>query len=138
MRLIALCLALVLPGLALAQPMGIAFVQAPEQSSGRAMGETPEAAFAAATQACVEGGALAEDCVQTNWCAPAGWSIDIFAQHTEGPHWHETVCGLPSEPVARAVAAQICDRAARPYLIECALVAVIDPEGQSLPEPPPK
>lgn len=138
MRLIALSLAACLPGLAAAQPMGIAFVQAPEQSSGQAMGATPAEAFSTATQICVDGGAMAEDCLPIAWCFPAGWSIDIFAQHSEGPHWHETLCGLPSEPVARAVAAQLCDRDARPYLMECALVAMIDPEGITLAEPEPK
>jgi len=138
MRLPAVCLALCLPGLALAQPLGIAFVQAPEQSSGMAMAETPQAAFAAATQGCIEGGAWAEDCLPVAWCFPAGWSIDVFAQHAEGPHWHETLCGLPSEQVARAVAAELCNRAARPYLIECALVQVIDPDGTTLSDPEPK
>ena len=126
--------ALVLPVPALAQegPQGIPFVQAPEQSWGVAMGDTPEAALAAATAMCVEGGALAEDCLPTNWCFPAGWSIDIFAQHREGPHWHEVLCGLPSRETGEQVAQALCDRQARPYLIECQLVQLYDRDGTPL------
>ncbi|WP_334193053.1 hypothetical protein [Pararhodobacter sp.] len=121
-----------LPALAQDGPRGIAFVQAPEQSSGVALGRTPDEAFAAATAQCVEGGALAEDCLRTNWCYPAGFSIDIFAQHREGPHWHEVICGLPSREAGEQVAHALCDTAARPYLIECALVQVYDPDGTAL------
>ena len=110
-------------------PRGIAFVQAPEQSWGMGMGDTPEQAFAAATAQCVEGGALAEDCLQTNWCLPAGWSIDLFLQHQEGLHWHEVICGLPSAEAGQAVAQALCDRSERPYLIECALVQLYDRDG---------
>lgn len=129
----ALLIALLLPLPAVAQPMGIAFVQAPEMSQGMGRGETPDEAFAAATADCVTAGAYMsatpEDCLPTNWCFPSGWSIDIFAQHQEGPHWHEMQCGLPDRAVAERVAEALCDRAARPYLIECALVQVYDPEG---------
>lgn len=122
-----LLLALPLP--ASAQRLGIAFVQAPEQSYGVATGATATEAFDAAVAQCVEGGALAEDCLQTNWCFPAGWSIDVFAQHQEGLHWHETLCGLPSKETATEVAETLCNRSARPYLIECSLVQIYDPEG---------
>lgn len=122
-------LALPLPALAQEGPSGIAFVQAPEQSWGVAMGANAEEAFRIATEMCVAGGAEARDCLPITWCFPAGWSIDVFAQHQEGLHWHELHCGLPERDVAEAVAAQLCDRAARPYLIECALVQVYDPQG---------
>lgn len=128
---LALGLGLAVPNIALAQggPDGIAFVQAPEQSWGVAMGATPAEAFARATAQCVEGGALAEDCLQTNWCQPAGWSVDLFVMHQEGIHWHEVVCGLPNEEIAQAVAAEICDKAAREMIIECDLVQVYDHDG---------
>lgn len=108
---------------------GIAFVQAPEQGGGVAVGETMEAAFAAATAQCMESGAEAQDCIKTNWCSPAGWSVDVFVQHREGPHWHEVVCGLSSETAARATALNMCDRGERDYLIECAAVQIYDPSG---------
>ncbi|GAB4276690.1 MAG: hypothetical protein Kow0013_30280 [Pararhodobacter sp.] len=110
-------------------PPGIAFVQAPEQSSGMAMGATPQEAFAAATAQCIAGGALAEDCVPSAWCRPAGWSVDLFVQHREGPHWHEVVCGLPEEAVALSVAAALCDLGDRPWIAVCDLVQIHDPTG---------
>ena len=110
-------------------PQGIAFVQAPEQASGVATGPTPETAFARARAQCVAGGAASEDCLRTTWCFPAGWSVDIFAQHREGLHWHEVSCGLPSRRVAEVVAQALCDPTERPYLIECQLVQIYDPEG---------
>lgn len=119
------------PQVAVAQegPLGIAFVQAPEQSWGMGLAATPEAAFDLAVAQCVAGGALAEDCLRTNWCHPAGWSVDLFLMHREGLHWHEVVCGLPEESVARAVAAAVCDQGARPYITECALVQLYDRDG---------
>ncbi|WP_192900454.1 hypothetical protein [Roseitalea porphyridii] len=113
---------------------GIAFVQAPEQGSGVAVGETMEAAFAAAVAQCMESGAYEEDCIRTNWCEPAGFSIDIFVQHQEGLHWHEVVCGLPTETIARATAVHMCDRTERDYLIECSLAQVYDQAGTALME----
>ena len=110
-------------------PAGIAFVQAPEQSFGVAMGATPQEGFANAVQACVEGGALADDCIPTNWCQPAGWSIDLFVMHQEGLHWHEIVCGLPNEDVALSVGAALCDLNDRDGIGMCDLVQVYDPNG---------
>ncbi|MBO6636509.1 MAG: hypothetical protein JJ920_00395 [Roseitalea sp.] len=113
---------------------GIAFVQALEQGSGVATGATMEEAFGRAVAQCTETGALEEDCIRTNWCAPAGFSVDVFLQHSEGPHWHEVVCGLPDEQIARTIGETLCDRDARPYLIECAVVQVYDPDGGTLME----
>ncbi|MCR9124086.1 MAG: hypothetical protein NXH91_17640 [Phyllobacteriaceae bacterium] len=113
---------------------GIAFVQAPEQGGGVAVGATMEEAFGKAVTQCMESGALEEDCIRTNWCEPAGFSVDVFLQHAEGPHWHEVVCGLPDEQIARAVGETLCDREARPYLIECAVLQVYDPDGSTLME----
>ncbi|SLN41055.1 hypothetical protein [Roseisalinus antarcticus] len=125
-RLAAACLTL------LAAPAGaesVAFVQAPEQASGIRFAEDIETAIDGAMEECVAGGAYAEDCEVTTACAFAGWSIDIFAQHEQGNHWHESFCGLPEEAVAIDVAAKICDAEARPWLIECALVQVWAPDG---------
>lgn len=111
-------------------PKGIAFVQAPEQSSGMCLGDNAKEAFACAVQQCVDGGALAEDCIETNWCDPAGWSVDFFVQHEEGPHWHEIICGLDSKETAKALEPVICDRTRRNHLIECAAVRLISPQGK--------
>ncbi len=115
-------------------PLGIAFVEAPEQGGGVATGYNPDTAFAAARAQCMESGALKEDCLRIAWCFPARWSIDVFVQHREGPHWHEVTCGVATESVARSLVAHICDRAERPELIECSLVQVYDPDGNKLME----
>jgi hypothetical protein len=112
------------------EPRGIAFVQAPEQGGGVCTGATPEEGFACAVEQCMADGARNEDCIRTNWCQPAGWSVDIFVQHSEGPHWHEVICGMPSEAIAKAAAAHVCDTSERGYLIECSVVQVYDPEGK--------
>ena len=130
----ALAAALVLAWTPAAQAEGIAFVQAPEQGGGVATGATPEEAFDKAVAQCTESGALAEDCFKTNWCEPAGYSVDVFVQHAEGPHWHEIVCGLADEQLARAVGETLCDREVRDYLIECAVVQLYDPDGTALME----
>ncbi|WP_210326138.1 hypothetical protein [Oricola nitratireducens] len=129
--LMAVSAALALCGPALAQdgPKGIAFVQAPEQGGGVCTGATPEEGFACAVKQCMENGAADADCVRTNWCQPAGWSVDIFVQHQEGPHWHEVICGMPSEAIAKAAASHLCDMNERDYLIACTVVQVYDPEG---------
>ena len=129
----SLALSLLSPFALLAQadgPPGIAFVQAPEQASGMAMAQTPQQGFAAAIQQCVDGGAYPEDCIPTNWCQPAGWSIDLFVMHNAGNHWHEVVCGLPNREVAQSVSAALCNAQDRPWIIECDLVQVYDPDGQ--------
>ncbi|WP_333831128.1 hypothetical protein [Pararhodobacter sp.] len=113
-------------------PLGIAFVQAPEMASGMALALTPEEGFAAATAQCVAGGAMAGDCLHTNWCLPAGWSVDLFVMHQEGVHWHEVHCGLPSREVAEQVAEALCNPASRDWLSECLPVQFYDPEGTAL------
>jgi len=113
-------------------PQGIAFVQAPEMSSGMAVALTPADGFAAATAQCVEGGALAEDCLPTNWCLPAGWSVDLFIMHEEGLHWHEVHCGLPSYEVAVRVAEGLCAPDLREGIMECMPVQFYDPDGTAL------
>ena len=115
-------------------PVGIAFVQAPEQGGGVATGPSPIVAFERARAQCMESGAAESDCLRTNWCYPAGWSVDVFAQHREGIHWHEIVCGLPSESAARATAEAMCDREERDFLIECSLVQLYDATGKAMME----
>lgn len=121
----------VTPGVTHAQdvPGGVAVVQAPEQSSGIAFGSNREATIRDAVRQCTDGGALEQDCIVTNWCAPAGWTIDLFVQHREGLHWHETICGIADKSVIPAMETALCDGATRPYLMECAVVQVWDPQG---------
>lgn len=133
MRPLLLALALTLPGAALAQPMGIAFVEAPEQGSGVALSNIPAEAFELATLRCMDSGALPEDCMAVAWCFPAGWSVDLFQQHREGPHWHVFHCGLPDRDTALAVAGAICEAGLKDYLIECAPVRLFNPEGTEYP-----
>lgn len=111
-------------------PKGIAFVQAPEQGGGVCTASKPEEGFACAVAECVGNGAAYEDCIRTNWCQPAGWSVDVFLQHREGIHWHEVICGIPSEAVARGAASHLCDINERDYLIACSIVQVYDPDGE--------
>ena len=109
----------------------IAYAQAAEVSGGVGTGATIEAAIAAARADCVAGGARAEDCLITAACEPAQWSVDIFVQHQEGPHWHEMLCGIADEALVAGVVAAVCDGAARPWIMECALVQVRDPFGKA-------
>ena len=125
LRCLALALTL-LGGSAAAQDWAgaIAFVQAPEQAGGVGVANSIEEAIAAAVQDCIAGGGYEDDCVVTAACSPAGWSVDVFVQHQAGNHWHEHICGLPTEAAAQGVEALVCDADARPELIECAVVQI--------------
>lgn len=112
---------------------GIAFVQAVEQGSGVCTGKDAASAFACARAKCTAEGAAGEDCTEQAWCSPAFWSVDVFLQHQEGPHWHEYYCGWNSRELALAAARTACDKALRPYLIECAAVMVYDEDGKEHP-----
>ncbi|MBP1850568.1 hypothetical protein [Rhizobium halophytocola] len=114
---------------------GIAYVQAPEMSSDLCRGDTAAEAFACAETQCIEGGGTAQDCLEIAYCNPARFSVDVFVQHREGPHWHEFFCGLDNAQTAMAVADTICDRTRRPDLIECAPVVLYDPSGKTLDMP---
>lgn len=111
------------------QAQGIAFAEAPEQSSGVCTGDNPIEALKCARDKCAEGGAEPSDCLRVKWCYPAGWSADIFLQHQEGPHWHEYLCGWDSKDAVIKAAEIACDRSRRAYLIECAAVRFWSPEG---------
>lgn len=124
---------LAFPATAQDGPKGIAFVEAPEQSGGVCFAGNPDRGFACAREKCVEGGAEARDCLRVAWCYPAGWSVDVFMQHREGPHWHEYLCGWTSRAAAEKAAAIKCDRDLNDYLIECATVRIWDPDGNEIP-----
>lgn len=128
--LLAVALTLPLPALAQDGPYGVAIVQAPESSWGIALGRTPEEALKSATEMCVQGGAMAIDCVPTNWCMPAGWTVTVGVMHVEGLHWSESLCGLPTQSVAEAAGAVLCDLDLREgWVSDCVVAQIFDPEG---------
>lgn len=72
---------------------GIAFVEAPEQSSGWCTGSNAGDAIACAREKCVAGGVAAEHCKVMQYCYPSLWAADLFQQHKQGLHWHRYLCG---------------------------------------------
>lgn len=117
-------------GVARAQgPVGIAFAEAPEMGSGVCVAGNPDAGFACAREKCMQGGAEARDCLRVAWCYPAGWSVDVFMQHREGPHWHEYSCGWASREAAEKAVQIKCGPPATEQLIECAAMRFWDPQG---------
>lgn len=113
-----------------AEPLaGIAFAQAPEMGMGVATGTDMAETVAAARAECVASGAGEADCMPMAWCQPAGWSIDLFVMHSEGPHWHEVICGLPDRNLAEQLAETYCAASERLGWSECLLVQVYDHAG---------
>ena len=110
---------------------GIAFVQAPEMSSGVCTGKDAATAFDCAKKQCVDGGGTDEDCLEQAYCFPARFSVDVFMRSSEGPHWHEYYCGWDTKELAMAAAKVACDNIKRPYLIECTPVLIYDEDGRS-------
>lgn len=113
----------------------IAFSQAPEMSSGVCVGKSIRKALDCARKQCIDGGGTAEDCLETTACFPAGWTIDIFVQAKDGPHWHEVHCGFDSKETALEASKAICDPKLRKDLMECSVVVLYDEDGKSI-EPP--
>ena len=114
---------------------GIAFSQAPEQSTGVCTGSNSVNTLNCARAKCAAGGARASDCLRQTWCYPGGWSADIFMQVSEGPHFHEFICGMRTRAAAEAVVKIKCDKAIAPNLIECAAVRFFDESGTEFPVP---
>ena len=112
-------------------PQGVAFVEAPEQSSGMCFGANPDKAFACARKKCMQNGTLRSDCLRVKWCYPAGWSADLFLQHKEGQHWHEYLCGWQSREDLEAAAKIMCEGSLKEDLIECAVVGMWNDDGES-------
>ncbi len=114
-------------------PQGVAIVLAPEQSFGMCFAQNPDKGFECARQQCTANGTPKSDCLRVQWCYPAGWTADIFAQHKEGPHWHQYLCGWNSRADVEAAAKVVCEGDSSEWLIECALVGLWDPEGNEIP-----
>jgi hypothetical protein len=113
----------------------IAFSQAPEMSSGTCVGKSIRKALDCAKKKCIEGGGTAEDCLGTTACFPAGWSIDIFVQQKDGPHWHEVHCGFDSKETALQASKSVCDPNRRKDLIQCSVVTIYNEDGKALEAP---
>ncbi len=125
------------PMAAVAEGRGaVGFSQAPEMSSGVCFASSIRKALDCARKKCIKDGGTAEDCIETTACFPAGWSIDIFAQSKEGPHWHETFCGFDSKEAAIQASKSICNTKRRKDLMECSLVTIYDEDGKKF-EPAP-
>ena len=114
---------------------GIAFAQAPEQSVGVCTGINAVNTLNCARAKCAAGGAPASQCLRQAWCYPGGWSADIFVQISEGPHFHEFICGMTTRAAAEAVVTVKCDKTVRPNLIECKAVRFFDEAGTEFPVP---
>ena len=108
---------------------GIAFVQAPEMSSGICTGKDAASAFSCARQQCIDGGGTAEDCVDMAYCFPALYSVQVSILHNEGLHWQEFFCGWDSREAAMDAAKVACDVSKRPYISECVAAAIYDEDG---------
>ena len=103
--------------------VGIAFVQAPEQSSATCFSDNLSKAFNCAKKKCAKrDGVSPRDCLRQAWCYPSLWSADLFLQHREGPHWHEVLCGWSSRDDLLAAAKLRCEGSARADLAECTIV----------------
>jgi hypothetical protein len=113
----------------------VGFSQAPEMSSGVCFAASIRKALDCARKKCIKGGGTAQDCLETTACFPAGWSIDIFAQSKDGPHWHETFCGFDSKETSILASRSVCSAKRRQDLMECSLVMIYNEDGKTF-EPP--
>uniref|UniRef100_A0A7C1NWT9 DUF4189 domain-containing protein n=1 Tax=Agrobacterium albertimagni TaxID=147266 RepID=A0A7C1NWT9_9HYPH len=113
----------------------IAYVQAPEMSSGLCAEKDAASAIDCAVKQCIEGGGTAEACEVNAVCSPGNWSIDVFMMADGGPHWHQFSCGWQSKELAVKAAELACSNAQESGLIECAAVQLIDEDG-TVTEPP--
>jgi uncharacterized low-complexity protein len=131
--LFAFALAMAAP--AEAARKGIAFAQAPEQSVGFCTGINAVNTLNCARAKCAAGGAPVSQCLRQAWCYPGGWSADIFVQISDGPHFHEFVCGMATRAAAEAAVKLKCDIAIRPNQLECKAVRFFDEAGTEFPVP---
>ena len=112
---------------------GVAFAQAPEQSTGLCFGSNTVNTLNCARAKCAAGGAAASDCLRQTWCFPGGWSADIFLQVSEGPHFHEFICGMETRAAAESLVTIKCDKTIRPNLTECSVVKFYNEQGAEFP-----
>ncbi|MBX9467029.1 hypothetical protein FVA81_23885 [Rhizobium sp. WL3] len=113
----------------------IAYVQAPEMSSGLCVETDTASAIDCALKQCIAGGGTVEDCQVNAVCHPGNWSVDIFMMADGGPHWHQFSCGWQTRELALKAADLACSNAKEDNLIECTAVQLIDEDG-TVTEPP--
>ena len=113
----------------------IAYVQAPEMSSGLCAEKDATSAIDCAVKQCIEGGGTLEACEVNAVCSPGNWSVDIFMMADGGPHWHQFSCGWQTKELAIKAADLACSNAKEDGLIECTPVQLIDEDGK-VTEPP--
>lgn len=110
----------------------IAFSYAPEMSLGHCVAADAQSAIACAKKACIANGGTKEDCFDVAACFPANWTVAVFMQHNDGPHWTEFHCGWQSRELALKAAQVACDKTARPELMECAATLLYDEDGKEI------
>ncbi|WP_054150670.1 hypothetical protein [Rhizobium sp. AAP116] len=107
----------------------IAYVQAPEMSSGLCAEKDATSAIDCAVKQCIAGGGTVEACEVNAVCSPGNWSVDIFMMADGGPHWHQFSCGWQTRKLALKAAELACSNAKADGLIECTAVQLIDEDG---------
>jgi len=113
------------------QAAGIAYVQIPEQGGYYCIGKNYEQATSCAVNKCIKAGGNKSDCVVMTWCGEAQWSMELFLQIKQGPHWNEFLCGLASKAEVKSVEAAIC-RSRQKQFDACMLTLMIDPSGKEV------
>lgn len=139
MRRLVTILCVTLPALGVQAQEGgrnaIAYVQAPEMSSGLCVEKDTASAIDCAVKQCIEGGGTVEDCQVNATCSPGGFSVDVFMMADGGPHWHQFSCGWQTRDLALKAAELACSNAQQDGLTECTAVQLIDEDGK-VTEPP--
>ena len=116
----------------------VAFVVAPEQSSGLSFAQSVPEAIEFATEECVYTGVergfseaeMREYCELETVCARGDWAVMVSVWGEL--HWSELYCGLPNEAAARAVGDAICG-VERPGVPGCDVTQIFDRGRQLLP-----
>ncbi len=127
LRLLLACIAAFLLSPAAAQdrvPQGIGFAQA-EEGTWLCRHEEASEALACAREHCLEE-APGQDCVQTAWCFPAGWSGTMTVWLAD---FHKTrvLCGMADEDTLRLMLAALC--LTELEATHCDLTLTVDPDG---------
>ena len=110
---------------AIAEPVGIGFVQAEEGTWWCRAGSAAKAFDCAAEKCRAE--ANGQECHEMRWCGLAGWSALMVVWL---PEFHSTtiLCGAPSEPAVVEALKAIC--ANDEVVTRCDLATIIDPDGK--------